>query len=271
MNHNSNKKGKLNLPVQSIVLFIISALLAVLALFMYNQIFSFDFGITFITCAAVGCLIYGLLFIFASRNKLIKLICKVIFILLLVFVISFAAVTAIIAVNGQTDTMDAPHTAEDGITDYAVVFGARVYGERPSLSLRSRMDAAGEYLQDNPSVYAILSGGMGEGESVTEAEAMKKYISARYIILTSHFLPEESSTDTEENVKYSKQIMDERGGEYTVTAISNGFHLYRIKTLFAREGIDDVYCVAAPSPNASMAISMYIREYFAVIAMWLGI
>jgi len=265
------KHTKKTFPVQSLILYILALAFAGLGIFMYNQIFSFDFGIRFMVCACIGCVIYGTLYLFAAKNKTVKLICRIIFIAILVFLLSFVIITSIIAVNGQTETMDEPNAPDSGITDYAVVFGARVYGERPSLSLQSRMKAAGEYLQENMSIYAILSGGMGEGETITEAQAMKKYMSREYTILTSHFLMEEESTDTEENIANSKKIMDERGGEYTVTAVSNGFHLYRIKTLFAREGIEDVYCIAAPCPNVSMAISMYIREYFAVIAMWLGI
>lgn len=271
MANRKHSKSRLSLPVQSIILFILAAAFAGLAIFMYNQIYAVDFGVRFMIGACIGCVIYGILYTFAERSKKVKLICRIIFIAILAFLVSFAIITSIIAVNGQTETMDAPNLEEGGPTDYVVVFGARVYGERPSLSLKTRMEAAGEYLQENMSMYTILSGGMGDGETVTEAAAMKKYMSKNYTILTSHMLLEEESTDTEENVANSKKIMDERGGEYTVTAVSNGFHLYRIKTLFAREGIDDIYCIAAPCPNVSMAISMYVREYFAVIAMWLGI
>ena len=60
-------------------------------------------------------------------------------------------------------------------TECLVVLGAGVYGTRPSASLRSRMEAALGYLNEHPTVSAILSGGQGPGEDITEAEAMRRY------------------------------------------------------------------------------------------------
>ena len=55
----------------------------------------------------------------------------------------------------------------DGSNDYAVILGAKVNGEIPSLSLQFRLDAALEYAIQYPHVYLILSGGQGPGEHIT--------------------------------------------------------------------------------------------------------
>ena len=62
--------------------------------------------------------------------------------------------------------------------DYMVVLGAGVRGDVPSLSLRNRIDAAYDYLTEHPDVTAILSGGQGEGENITEAQCMFDHLTA---------------------------------------------------------------------------------------------
>ena len=66
-------------------------------------------------------------------------------------------------------------------TQCLVVLGAGVYGTRPSASLRSRMDKALEYMNANSHVKAILSGGQGPGEGISEAEAMRRYLTEKGI------------------------------------------------------------------------------------------
>lgn len=269
------KKTSYRLPRAAAVLYTLGALFVCLAIFMFTQITVVDFGTTFIAVCAIFCAFYGTLYAAAAfggkSSKWLKFVCKVILILIILFLLSFAIVTSIIAVNGKTKTIDTPHTPDSGVTDYCLVFGAKANGLRPSLALATRLDAAGEYLEDNMDFYVIFSGGQGENEVATEAEVMRKYFSREYSFLTSHQITEDMSRNTEENIRFSKKIMDERGGEYTVTAVSNNYHLYRIKTLMKRAGIEEIYTISAPNPNISVTISLYIREYFAVIAMWLGI
>ena len=56
--------------------------------------------------------------------------------------------------------------------DYLVVLGAQVKGTRPSLSLQYRIDSACEYLKENPGTRAVLSGGKGPDEEISEARCM---------------------------------------------------------------------------------------------------
>jgi hypothetical protein len=55
-------------------------------------------------------------------------------------------------------------------SDYLIVLGARIRGETPSLALQYRLDMAYDYLEQSSSTKAILTGGQGAGESITEAE-----------------------------------------------------------------------------------------------------
>ena len=51
-----------------------------------------------------------------------------------------------------------------------VVLGCKVNGEEPSLMLRRRLECAMEYLAENPQADCVVSGGMGDNESYTEAQ-----------------------------------------------------------------------------------------------------
>ena len=55
---------------------------------------------------------------------------------------------------------------------YVVVLGAAVHGDVPSLALTHRLEGAYEYLNTHPDAVAILSGGKGKGENISEAECM---------------------------------------------------------------------------------------------------
>ena len=60
--------------------------------------------------------------------------------------------------------------------DYIIVLGAHVNGVRLSKALLERTRRALEYLEKNPKTRAVLSGGQGEGETISEAEAMRRYL-----------------------------------------------------------------------------------------------
>ena len=110
-------------------------------------------------------------------------------------------------------------------TECLVVLGAGVYGTRPSASLRSRMNAALEYLSAHPNVSAILSGGQGPGEDITEAEAMRRFFTENGIA-EDRLILEEKSTDTVENLTNSFALA-EANGFSNLTIVTNEFHLYR--------------------------------------------
>ena len=70
----------------------------------------------------------------------------------------------------------AAHRKADYGKDVLIVLGCAVRGERVSLTLKLRLDAALEYLEHSPNTAVIVSGGKGDGENISEAEAMKRYL-----------------------------------------------------------------------------------------------
>jgi len=94
----------------------------------------------------------------------------------------------------------------DPKADYLIVLGAQVKGTTVSKILRKRLDTAVDYLADNPLTQVIVSGGQGNGEAISEAEAMKAYLLSKGI-KEDRILKEDKSTKTNENIRFSNKLM----------------------------------------------------------------
>ena len=79
-----------------------------------------------------------------------------------------------------------------------IVLGAGVNGTEPSLSLRTRLDAALDYLTANPDIPAVLTGGRGYGETITEAQCMYDYLTERGVE-PERLILEDAASNTAEN------------------------------------------------------------------------
>ena len=82
--------------------------------------------------------------------------------------IYFCLVELPIVKNARTE-------AEPG-RKYLIVLGAAVHGDSPSLALTHRLEGALDYLNRYPDSVAIVSGGKGKGENMTEAECMRRWL-----------------------------------------------------------------------------------------------
>lgn len=148
----------------------------------------------------------------------------------------------------------------NGENEYAIVLGARVKGEIPSLSLQYRLDAALDYAKEYPDVKLILSGGQGPGEQITEAEAMKRYLIENGIP-EERMLLERSSTSTYENILFSKKLMPDSIDK--VTIITSDYHLARARKLASALDLEtDV--VAAKTPKV-VELKSTTRERLALL------
>ena len=159
--------------------------------------------------------------------------------------------------------------APEGL-DYLIVLGAQVREDGPSAVLKYRLDAAAsavlkyrldaavDYLKENESTLCIVTGGKGEGEPLTEGEGMKQYLTAQGID-PARILVEDQARNTVQNIQFSKQLMS--SPDASTALVTNNFHVTRATALARKQGLTNVYAIAAPSDPVYLPNNMF-REFF---------
>ena len=145
------------------------------------------------------------------------------------------------------------HAKADENLDYIIVLGAQVRADGPSKVLKHRLNTAIDYLEKNPETICIVSGGQGDNEPCTEAQAMADYMEKDRLIL------EDKSKTTEQNIKYSKKYMKDGA---SVGIITNDFHMFRAMQITKGEGLKSAKAIAADSNPLYLPNNM-LREYLA--------
>lgn len=112
--------------------------------------------------------------------------------------------------------------------DYVIIHGCGlINGSEVSPLLASRIDKAIEVFNKSKIKPTIIpSGGRGDDETKSEAEAMKEY-------LLEHGIPEDKiylenkSTTTMENLAECKKYIEQHGSKKKVALVSSNYHIYR--------------------------------------------
>lgn len=149
--------------------------------------------------------------------------------------------------------------------DAVIVLGAGVNGTAPSLVLQSRIDAAQRYLAAHPDIPAVLSGGHGSGEEISEAQAMYRALTAAGIAPGRLYL-EEKSTTTAENFRNSAALLrtlEIDPDTARVAVVTSDFHLFRAQLLGRQSGL---HTLGVPAHTAWwwLNANYYAREFFAL-------
>lgn len=140
-----------------------------------------------------------------------------------------------------------------------VVFGAAEYNGRPSPVYKSRLDHTFFLEEHGYAPLVITTGGRGGDPHFTEGGVGRDYLiqqgtAARKIVA------ETESETTFQTVTAVVQILKSRGMS-TCVAVSDGFHLYRIKHLFASFGIT---AYTSPAPNSPIEAEPFARFLYSM-------
>lgn len=247
-------KGFINFILMGIGITIIGILLA-----------AFVFGLTFGTAGiiTVGLIlsVYSFTLIQTGNEKLsltFLITRRLISISILLVLTSFICIEVLIFQSIKSN--------DNVNVKYAVVLGAGIDGEQPSLTLRRRLDSSIKFLNENPDAKLIASGGFGAGLRVSEAEVMKRYLIEQGIN-EERILKEERSKTSDENLKYTRALLRELNGEQLqdILVITSDYHMFRAK-LIASRYFSQVYGMASNTPTTIM-INYSIREYLAVLKL----
>ncbi len=229
-------------------------LIAVIVLLLAAVVFAVAMtGHTFVAalCAFIAAVIAYFHFVLRRRGRRIAAV-----IVLIIGVLVFGVIEAPIVSSARTD-------APDGV-EYIIVLGAGLHGDVPSLSLTDRLEGALAWLEAHPDCVAVVSGGQGPGETITEGEAMAVWLKARGID-PARIMVDDKATSTQENLENSFALIRESGGEPdgNCAIVTSEYHLYRAKALAAKLGVE-CYGVAAHTSWPTLMLNYFIREGFAV-------
>jgi uncharacterized SAM-binding protein YcdF (DUF218 family) len=151
--------------------------------------------------------------------------------------------------------------------DVIVVFGAAEYAGRPSPVYRARLEHAVALYQQGVAPFIITTGGAGEDPKFSEGGVGKDFI-VSFGVPENNVIAETQGTDTAESAARIANIM--RSNNFsTCVAVSDPYHMFRIKFLLGREG---VHVYGAPRPllhplTERQKVIYYLREVLS-ITLW---
>lgn len=148
-------------------------------------------------------------------------------ILLLIFIVYISAVSAGIVSYSRID--------EKRDADVIIVLGAETHNGKVSPVYRERINHAIGLYNDGYAKTVIMTGGIGDGNDISDSEAAKNYAISQGIPANAIFI-EEKSGITQENIQYAKEIMAIQGFDSAII-VSDPLHMKRAMLMARDQGI----------------------------------
>src|SRR5579863_8674866 len=167
-------------------------------------------------------------------------------------VLLFLTVTVVRVV--ETASREEIHEA-----DAIVVFGAAEYSGHPSPVLRARLDHALDLFHRGLAPVVITTGGAGADPTFSEGGVGRDYLN-RHGVPERSLIAEMQARDTAESAVRVSVIMRANGLNSCV-AVSDAYHVFRIRRLLEHEGIGPVY--VAPRPDSRP--HSVVQRFYAVL------
>lgn len=180
------------------------------------------------------------------------------------------ALIAVFTVNAKRISNYSENYSEDK-SDVAIILGAGSSNGLVSPVFRERINQ-GIYLLNSGKVEKLLiTGGMGEDETISDSEA-GKYYAISCGLKEEDILIETSSRYTIENLSQSKEIMDIEGYS-TALIVSDPLHMKRSMALAKNQGLN---CKPSPTKTSmyrsstSKAKSLAYETFYYTLGMFIG-
>lgn len=215
-----------------------------------------------------GCLIFR----FGFKNAYIRLkkrfydknVTRIVFKAIIACWAIFGVYAVIISALMVNSALNAPPNNNTKRT--LIVLGAQVKPWGPSSILQQRIDAAEKYLNENSNAYAVLSGGKGDDEPVSEAQSMYDNINIKD---KSRLLLEDKSTNTNENLKFSKRIIEENRLSSDPIIVTDSYHQFRAQLIARKAGLGDldgIYSICTENGRVGLILypTFFVREWVAI-------
>ncbi|MFL5496715.1 MAG: YdcF family protein [Gemmatimonadales bacterium] len=160
--------------------------------------------------------------------------------LLLAAAIGYTVALVMVLVVSQQD--------ERRPVDAIIVLGAAQYNGRPSPVLRARLDHALGLYRDGFGPIIVVTGGVGLGDTTSEALVGKRYLVARGVPIKSVVAQPQGRTTMASMTAVAQWLR--RRGFHRVLLVSDPFHMFRLRLEARRTALE-----AYTSPTESSPIS----------------
>ena len=152
---------------------------------------------------------------------------------------------------------------------FIVILGCGLMGDKVTPLLASRLERGIAYDEKtNRKSFFLVSGGKGNDEVISEAQAMENYLLEKGI-QQNRILKEDKSTTTRENLMFSKKIMEDRMKDYFCVIATNNFHVLRAAMLARSQGVNGEV-IGGKTANYYRPVAV-IREHAALILSYKGL
>ncbi|MBF6987705.1 YdcF family protein [Cupriavidus sp. IK-TO18] len=149
-----------------------------------------------------------------------------------------------------------------------VILGSGTPNCEASPTLIARLDQGLVQAQRWPGAKVVVSGGQDFGLRCVEADIMADYLVARGIA-TDKVIREGRSTSTEENLVFSRRLLEGQGvgAAGAIVVVTSDFHVRRAVGIARKAGFGKAFGVGAETP-LYLRFNAWLREYFAAISSW---
>lgn len=237
---------------------LICAGLAVAAIILRFVLWGYSFS------ALVCCCLIGIIAFYEITRMLRDKFPKPVKILRRIFTVCLV-IGLLVVGSTETVIIHASFGSPEQPVDYVVVLGAKVRVTGPSASLWDRIYGAYDYLETHPDAIAIVSGGQGEDEPITEAQSMYDEL-INLGIDPERIWIEDEATSTWENLNFTLDLIEEKTGQrpQKLGVVSSEYHLFRA-SLFAKKCGVEFVGIPARTSRPGQLINHFMRE---VAGVW---
>ena len=186
------------------------------------------------------------------------------FLLLRILTLAAAAALLILLLTaGHILTVPLTVSPADGSEAFLLVPGAPVVNGVPTAALRSRAEAAAQWMKAHPETAAVISG--GKGGQMTEAQTIAELI-LRAGIGRERLILENKAVSTDENFRFARKLLESRTdlSREPLVIVTSTFHICRLRYYAKRSGFGNIRFLPAPTPP-SVRLLWYAREVILMI------
>lgn len=178
------------------------------------------------------------------------------------FILATVTVVAAYVILNAASIWNYARVDETRNTDVAIVLGAGISDDKPSPVFAERVNHAVRLYENGMVNYIIITGGIGEGNLISDSAVAKKYAVSKGVPENVIFT-EDSSTITEENLMAAKSIMYDNSWQ-SALVVSDPLHMKRAMLMSKDYGIEAYSSPTSTSMYKSLKTKLpfLIREEF---------